>query len=88
MLKQLAVGGALIAGFTGLSLNAPAYANNPWPGWPPGVNNVNNAMQSQITNVCGNSGIGDIGLNLLNVASPISGAHSDSVGCNFSISQE
>ncbi|MCG5214843.1 hypothetical protein [Streptosporangium sp. KLBMP 9127] len=88
MLKQLIVGGTLIAGFTGLGLNAPAHADGPWPGWPPGFNNVNNAMQSNIVNACGNSGIGDIGLNLLNVASPITSAHSESVGCNSLISQE
>ncbi|MEU7900375.1 hypothetical protein AB0B45_47020 [Nonomuraea sp. NPDC049152] len=84
MFKQLVVGGALIAGFTGLGLDVPAYADG--GPWPPGVNNGNNAMQSHNVNVCGNHGIGDIGLNLLNVGA-ITTTHTEPVSCNFSITQ-
>lgn len=79
MLKQLLVGGTVLAGLTGMGLTTPAYAN----GWPSPIDN-HTAAQSGNVVVCGNRGIGAI-YTVTTPTGAVSFANNEAVDCSFRI---
>ncbi|RBQ16450.1 hypothetical protein DP939_29430 [Spongiactinospora rosea] len=81
MLKKLALGGTMIAAFAGVGLAAPAHAATPWPG-----GETNASQQNGNTITCGNSAIGDVFVNLLNLT-PVTLADRKPVDCGIRVTQ-
>ncbi|MEU7897186.1 hypothetical protein AB0B45_30520 [Nonomuraea sp. NPDC049152] len=84
MLKQLLVGGAVIAGLAGVAFAAPAQADK-WP--KPSETERNISAVTGNVAVCGNRGIGDITVALLNF-NPVTSADNESTGCNVTVNQQ
>jgi hypothetical protein len=83
MLKQLAVGGAVVAAFAGLGLATPAQAETPYPG----ERKINISNQSGNTITCRNSAIGDINILLLPLT-PVTSADRENVDCGIRANQQ
>ena len=85
MLKKFLAVGAVVAGFAGMGLSAPAQANS--EPWPVNENHYNIASQNDNVSVCGNRAIGDITLGLITL-NPMTDADDNSVDCSFKINQK
>ncbi|WP_084955797.1 hypothetical protein [Thermoactinospora rubra] len=83
MLKQFLVGGAVIAGLAGFA--SPALADgDPRP--HQGIKHNTGTASDNII-ICGNQGIGDVALILLNLV-PVNLAHNQPVDCSITVKQE
>ena len=87
MLKKFLVAGAVLAGFAGMGLAAPAQAEVGGP-WPVNDNDYNISSIGDPVAVCGNSVINDLTLGLSLLSGPVTDADQHAVACNISVSQE
>jgi len=88
MLKKFLVAGAVLAGFAGMGLAAPAQAEVGGP-WPVNDNDYNISSIGDPVAVCGNSVINDltVGISAL-LANPVMDADKHTVACNISVTQK
>jgi len=87
MLKKFLVAGAVLAGFAGMGLAAPAQADSGNP-WPINKNHFNISSVGDPVAVCGNSVINDLTLGLSLLSGPVTDADQHGVACNISVTQE
>ncbi|GAA5071047.1 multisubunit Na+/H+ antiporter MnhB subunit [Thermocatellispora tengchongensis] len=85
MLKKVLAVGAVVAGFSGLVLAGPAQAGGRDP-WPSNTNQTNSSVIGDSANVCGNSLIDYVAVNVLTL-SPSTGNSDKDTDCGNKVTQ-